>query len=81
MDAVSDRDFILELLFGNAIMGLHLSWLGEEWGLWASEESGFNMEAVSGKSARLVGDLVTLQVLCKGLPLTYNRDLQVLCIS
>ncbi|KAK1407209.1 hypothetical protein QVD17_38823 [Tagetes erecta] len=76
MDAVSDRDFILELLSGNAILGLHLSWLGEEWGLWASEESGFNMEAACGKSARLVGDLVTLQVLCKGLPLTYNRDLQ-----
>ncbi|KAK9070301.1 hypothetical protein SSX86_010701 [Deinandra increscens subsp. villosa] len=76
MDAVSDRDFILELLSGNAIMALHLSWLGEEWGLWASEESGYNVEAFCGKSARLVGDLVTLQVLCKGLPLTYNRDLQ-----
>ncbi|KAM0039337.1 putative argininosuccinate lyase [Helianthus debilis subsp. tardiflorus] len=76
MDAVSDRDFILELLSGNAILALHLSWLGEEWGFWASEESGFSMEAVGGKSARVVGDLVTLQVLCKGLPLTYNRDLQ-----
>lgn len=77
MDAVSDRDFILELLAGNAILALHLSWLGEEWRLWASEESGFSIEAVGGKSARVVGDLVTLQVLCKGLPLTYNRDLQV----
>ncbi|KAI3761742.1 hypothetical protein L1987_52164 [Smallanthus sonchifolius] len=76
MDAVSDRDFVLELLSGNAIIALHLSWLGEEWGLWASEESGFSMEVVCGKSARLVGDFVTLQVLCKGLPLTYNRDLQ-----
>ncbi|KAI3798701.1 hypothetical protein L1987_33979 [Smallanthus sonchifolius] len=57
-------------------MALHLSWLGEECGLWASEECGFSTEVVCGKSARLVGDLVTLQVLCKGLPLTYNRDLQ-----
>ncbi|KAI3794423.1 hypothetical protein L1987_37054 [Smallanthus sonchifolius] len=76
MDGVSDRDFVLELLSCNAIMALHLSWLGEEWGLWASEECGFSTEVVRGKSARLVGDLVTLQVLCKGLPLTYNRDLQ-----
>ncbi|XP_076949422.1 argininosuccinate lyase, chloroplastic-like [Bidens hawaiensis] len=76
MDAVSDRDFILELLSGNAILALHLSWLGEEWGLWASDESGFGLEGVCGMSARVLGDLVTLQVLCKGLPLTYNRDLQ-----
>lgn len=35
------------------------------------------MELVRGKSARVLGDLVTLGVLCKGLPLAYNRDLQV----
>ncbi len=33
-------------------------------------------ELVRGKSGRLVGDLVTLLVTLKGLPLTYNRDLQ-----
>lgn len=33
-------------------------------------------ELVRGKSARLVGDLMTMLTLTKGLPLTYNRDLQ-----
>lgn len=35
------------------------------------------MELVRGKSARVIGDLVSLLVLCKGLPHAYNRDLQV----
>ena len=34
------------------------------------------MEIVRGKSARVIGDLVQLFTLCKGLPLAYNRDLQ-----
>jgi argininosuccinate lyase len=33
-------------------------------------------ELLRGKSARLLGHLQTLLVLLKGLPLTYNRDLQ-----
>lgn len=97
IDAVSDRDFVLEFLSANSITAIHLSRLGEEWVLWASEEFGFltpsdsvstgssimpqkknpdPMELVRGKSARVVGDLVTLLVLCKGLPHAYNRDLQ-----
>lgn len=98
IDAVSDRDFVLEFLSANSITAIHLSRLGEEWVLWASEEFGFitpsdsvstgssimpqkknpdPMELVRGKSARVIGDLVTLLTLCKGLPLAYNRDLQV----
>ncbi|EPS70505.1 hypothetical protein M569_04244 [Genlisea aurea] len=97
IDAVSDRDFVMEFLSANAILASHLSRLGEEWVLWASEEFGFiipsdrvstgssimpqkknpdPMELVRGKSARVIGDLVTLLVLCKGLPQAYNRDLQ-----
>ncbi|GAA0159072.1 lyase [Lithospermum erythrorhizon] len=97
IDAVSDRDFVLEFLSANSITAIHLSRLGEEWVLWASEEFGFiipsdsvstgssimpqkknpdPMELVRGKSARIVGDLVSLLVLCKGLPQAYNRDLQ-----
>ena len=34
------------------------------------------LELTRGKSARVVGDLQTLLVLIKGLPLAYNRDLQ-----
>uniref|UniRef100_A0A803PQ14 Argininosuccinate lyase n=1 Tax=Cannabis sativa TaxID=3483 RepID=A0A803PQ14_CANSA len=41
IDAVSDRDFILEFLSANSIIAIHLSRLGEEWVLWASEEFGF----------------------------------------
>lgn len=36
------------------------------------------MELVRGKSARVIGNLTTLLVLCKGLPQAYNRDLQVM---
>jgi hypothetical protein len=88
----------MEFLSANSITAIHLSRLGEEWVLWASEEFGFltpsdsvstgssimpqkknpdPMELVRGKSARVIGDLVTLLTLCKGLPLAYNRDLQV----
>jgi argininosuccinate lyase len=33
-------------------------------------------ELTRGKSARVIGDLVALLTLIKGLPMTYNRDLQ-----
>ncbi len=33
-------------------------------------------ELVRGKTGRVIGDLVTMLVLLKGLPLAYNRDLQ-----
>jgi argininosuccinate lyase len=35
-----------------------------------------SMELIRGKSARIQGDLHTLYTMVKGLPLTYNRDLQ-----
>ncbi len=35
-----------------------------------------SLELLRGKTARLQGNLQTLLTLCKGLPLTYNRDLQ-----
>jgi argininosuccinate lyase len=41
LDAVSDRDFVAEALFDLALIGIHLSRLGEEWALWTSEEFGF----------------------------------------
>ena len=34
------------------------------------------LELIRGKTGRVVGDLLTLFVLVKGLPLAYNRDLQ-----
>ena len=41
LDAVSDRDFALDLLYACAVLGLHLSRLGEEWVLWTSAEFAF----------------------------------------
>ncbi len=97
MDAVSDRDFVAELLFDIALLGLHLSRLSEDVILWASAEFGFISlsdahttgsslmpqkknpdvaELTRGKSGRLIGNLMSLLTTLKGLPMTYNRDLQ-----
>ena len=97
MDAVSDRDFIAETLFALALLGVHLSRLGEDVILWCSAEFGFASlsdahttgsslmpqkknpdvaELTRGKTGRLVGNLTSLLVMLKGLPMTYNRDLQ-----
>ncbi len=97
MDAVSDRDFAAEFLFVAALLGVHLSRLGEEVVLWASQEFGWIeiddayatgssimpqkknpdvAELARGKAGRLIGDLTGLLTTLKGLPLTYNRDLQ-----
>ncbi|MBK8093088.1 MAG: argininosuccinate lyase [Verrucomicrobiaceae bacterium] len=97
MDAVSDRDFIAELLFSISMVGVHLSRLSEDVILWASAEFAFVTlsdahttgsslmpqkknpdvaELTRGKSARLIGNLMSILTLIKGLPMTYNRDLQ-----
>ncbi len=97
LDAVSDRDFVAEALFGLALLGVHLSRMGEELVLWTTTEFGFATlgdafttgssmlphkknsdvaELARGKSGRLVGNLTGLLVTLKGLPLSYNRDLQ-----
>jgi argininosuccinate lyase len=41
IDAVSDRDFVAELCFVAAMVGVHLSRLGEEIALWSSREFGW----------------------------------------
>ena len=97
IDAVSDRDYVAEALFIFAMIGNHLSRIGEEWTLWSSQEfawarvadaysTGSSImpqkknpdvaELARGKSARLVGNLVTVLTMLKGLPFAYNRDLQ-----
>jgi argininosuccinate lyase len=97
MDAVSDRDFAAEFCFAAALLGVHLSRLGEEVVLWSSHEFGWAeiddayatgssimpqkknpdvAELARGKAGRLIGDLTALLITLKGLPLTYNRDLQ-----
>jgi argininosuccinate lyase len=41
IDAVADRDFVAEALFDLALLGVHLSRIGEEVVLWSTEEFGF----------------------------------------
>lgn len=41
LDAVSDRDFVAELLFVATLSCVHLSRLAEDWIFWASQEASF----------------------------------------
>ena len=41
IDGVSDRDFVAEALFILAMVGSHLSRIGEEWCIWATTEFGW----------------------------------------
>ena len=41
LDAVADRDFVADALYAIAVLGVHLSRMGEELVLWASTEFGF----------------------------------------
>jgi argininosuccinate lyase len=97
LDAVGDRDFIAEFLFGLATIGMHLSRLSEELILWSTAEFGFitfsdafstgsslmpqkknpdMAELTRGKTGRLYGNLIAMLTTLKGLPASYQRDLQ-----
>ena len=97
LDAVSSRDFLLELLSGLTIMGLTFSRLAEDLIIYSTEEFGYLemddafatgsslmpqkknadvAELMRGKSSQLLGNFVNLATVLKGLPLSYNRDLQ-----
>ena len=97
IDAVSDRDFVADALYVLALLGVHLSRIGEEVIIWSSSEFGFIdlsdsfstgssmmpqkknpdvAELARGKSGRLIGNLTGFLATLKGLPLSYNKDLQ-----
>ena len=97
IDAVSDRDFVVEALAAAALIAMHLSRLAEELVLWSSAQFGFiafsdcfstgssimpqkrnpdAAELVRGKTGRVVGALVGLLTVMKGLALTYSKDMQ-----
>jgi argininosuccinate lyase len=97
LDAVSDRDYLLDYLAAAAVTGMHLSRLAADLTLWATAEFGFVefsdafatgssimpqkknpdvAELIRGKSGRLAGNLVALLTTMKGLPLSYNSDMQ-----
>ena len=97
MDAVSDRDFVVEYQASSALCAMHISRLSEELIMWSSKEFGFVRlsenhttgssimpqkrnpdiaELARGKTGRIYGHLIGTLTMLKGLPLTYNRDLQ-----
>lgn len=97
MDAVSDRDFVIEFCGVGALIAMHLSRISEDLILWAGAEFGFISiadtyttgsslmpqkrnpdvaELTRGKTGRVFGNLMSVLTLLKGLPMTYNRDLQ-----
>lgn len=97
MDAVSDRDYLIESLSVLSLIAMHLSRLAEEIILWNSTEFGWIelddafatgssimpqkknpdvAELTRGKAGRVFGHLQALLTTCKGLPLTYNKDMQ-----
>ncbi len=97
IDAVSDRDFVIEYEAAACLCMMHLSRLAEEIILWSSAEFNFVeldeayatgssimpqkknpdvAELVRGKTGRVYGKLMALLVTMKGLPLSYNRDMQ-----
>jgi len=97
MDAVADRDFVLDFLFFAAVLLMHLSRLAEDFILYNSSEFSFvqmddslasgsslmpqkknpdALELVRAKTGRVYGHLMSLLTVLKGLPMTYNKDLQ-----
>src|SRR5690606_22169643 len=97
LDAVSDRDFVIETIAALAVLMMHLSRLSEEMIIWSSQEFGFVTlpdayttgssimpqkknpdvsELVRGKTGRVYGALMGALTVMKGLPLSYNKDMQ-----
>lgn len=97
LDAVSDRDFVAELLFVLAMTGVHLSKLAEDVIIYSNPLFGYitlndrystgsslmpqkrnadPMELARGKAGRLIGRLSGFLATLKGLPSTYNKDIQ-----
>lgn len=97
LDAVSDRDFVAEFMFANAMTAVHISHLAEDIILYSNPAFKFlqigeaystgsslmpqkrnpdSMELARGKAGRIISDLVSLLIVLKGLPSTYNKDLQ-----
>jgi len=97
MDAISDRDFVLDFLYFASVLLMHLSRLAEDFIVYSSVEFAFAelddsvasgsslmpqkknpdaFELVRGKSGRVFGHLAALLTVLKGLPMTYNKDLQ-----
>ena len=97
MDAVSDRDYVIEFSSDLSMIMMHLSRFAEEVILWTSTEFGYIelddayatgssimpqkknpdiAELVRGKTGRVYGNLMSILIVMKGLPLAYDKDMQ-----
>jgi argininosuccinate lyase len=97
LDAISDRDFVLDFLNACNIGMMHISRLSEEIIIWSTSEFNFiklgdafttgsslmpqkknpDMAELSrGKTGRVYGNYTAVSTMMKGLPLSYNRDMQ-----
>jgi argininosuccinate lyase len=97
MDAIADRDLVIDTLYCCAMVAMHCSRLCEELVWWSSGEiryvtfddafaTGSSImpqkknpdvaELTRGKTGRVYGHLIGMLTVMKGLPLTYNSDMQ-----
>ncbi|NXO92392.1 ARLY lyase, partial [Certhia brachydactyla] len=97
MDAVSERDFVVELLSAATLLMIHLSKMAEDLIIYSTSEFGFltlsdtycsgssvmpqkknpdSLELIRSKAGRVFGRLAAILMVLKGLPSTYNKDLQ-----
>ncbi len=97
LDAVSDRDYVIEFLGAASLCAVHLSRLAEEIVIWCSAPFRFvslsdafttgssimpqkrnpdAAELTRAKVGRIVGSFIALCTVLKGLPLTYQKDMQ-----
>jgi len=97
LDAVSDRDFVIETLSVLSTIAVHLSRLAEDLIIYNSCEFSLirlddgvtsgsslmpqkrnpdSLEIIRGSCGTIIGAHVSLLITVKGLPMTYNKDLQ-----
>ncbi|QLG72105.1 hypothetical protein HG535_0C04590 [Zygotorulaspora mrakii] len=95
--AVSDRDFIVELMSWSTLFMNHISRFAEDMIIYSTAEFGFiklsdaystgsslmpqkknadSLELLRGKSGRVFGDLAGFLMSLKGIPSTYDKDMQ-----
>jgi argininosuccinate lyase len=98
IDAVSDRDFLLDIVYAISVFFMHLSRFCEDMILFSMPEFGIldipeafctgssimpqkknpdALELLRASAARAYANLYSVMVMMKGLPLSYNRDMQL----
>ncbi|EEB06419.1 argininosuccinate lyase [Schizosaccharomyces japonicus yFS275] len=97
MNAVADRDFVIEFMFWSSMVMSHISRIAEDLIIYSTSEFSFvtlsdayatgssimpqkknpdSLELLRGKSGRAFGNMAGFMMSVKGIPSTYNKDLQ-----